>query len=198
MICPKKSTKKISFGLGSEYKYDWGYFDNNGSYEASTKGHIDTIGLYGNIGWYIFDDLNFSLFGRNDQHKETGSNNTYKLNLEKNYSNFNLGIAYMTGLRNPTLYEMFGTDNYGYSGNKNLRPEKSNTYEAYSKIFLNKNLNVSLRAFKANIKNNIEYISNKYQNDDDNVDLNQSGLNGNLNFKSKYLTFKLLLIIFIV
>ena len=184
----KKINKKISFGLGSEYKYDWGYFDNNGSYEASTKGHIDTIGLYGNIGWYIFDDLNFSLFGRNDQHKETGSNNTYKLNLEKNYSNFNLGIAYMTGLRNPTLYEMFGTDNYGYSGNKNLRPEKSNTYEAYSKIFLNKNLNVSLRAFKANIKNNIEYISNKYQNDDDNVDLNQSGLNGNLNFKSKYLT----------
>ena len=104
----------------------------------------------------------------------------------------------MTGLRNPTLYEMFGTDNYGYSGNKNLRPEKSNTYEVYSKIFLNKNLNVSLRAFKANIKNNIEYISNKYQNDDDNVDLNQSGLNGNLNFKSKISYFKLFLIIFIV
>ena len=54
-----KNQQKISFGLGSEYKYDWGYFDNNGSYEASTKGHIDTIGLYGNIGWYIFDDLNF-------------------------------------------------------------------------------------------------------------------------------------------
>ena len=54
-------------------------------------------------------------------------------------------------------------------------------------MFLNKNLNVSLRAFKANIKNNIEYISNKYQNDDDNVDLNQSGLM-ETNFKSKYLT----------
>ena len=35
----------------------------------------------------------------------------------------------MTGLRNPTLYEMFGTDNFGYSGNTNLKPEKSNTYE---------------------------------------------------------------------
>ena len=43
MICPKNQ-QRISFGLGSEYKYDWGYFDNNGSYEASTKGHIDTIG----------------------------------------------------------------------------------------------------------------------------------------------------------
>ena len=40
----------------------------------------------------------------------------------------------MNGLRNPTLYEMFGTDNYGYSGNKNLKPEKSNTYELYLNI----------------------------------------------------------------
>ena len=29
----------------------------------------------------------------------------------------------MIGLRNPTLYELFGTDNYGYL-NKNLNPEK--------------------------------------------------------------------------
>ena len=30
----------------------------------------------------------------------------------------------MKGLRNPTLYEMYGTDNFGYSGNRNLDPEK--------------------------------------------------------------------------
>jgi hypothetical protein len=35
----KMINQKISFGAGSEYKYDWGYFDNNGSYEASTKGN---------------------------------------------------------------------------------------------------------------------------------------------------------------
>ena len=89
----------------------------------------------------------------------------------------------MTGLRNPTLYEMFGTDNFGYSGNLNLKPEKSNTYEIYSNIRLNSNLNLGLRAFKSNIKDNIEYISNKYQNDFDNIDLNQSGLNTNVNLK---------------
>ena len=38
----------------------------------------------------------------------------------------------MNGLRNPSLYEMFGTDNFGYSGNRDLKPEKSNTYEIYS------------------------------------------------------------------
>ena len=40
----------------------------------------------------------------------------------------------MTGLRKSTLYEMFGTDNCGYS-KKNLRPEKSNTYETILKCF---------------------------------------------------------------
>ena len=87
----------------------------------------------------------------------------------------------MQGLRNPTLYEMFGTDNFGYSGNRSLSPEKSNTYELYSNIKINDYINTSIRAFKSNIKNNIEYISNKYQNDRDNIDLNQSGLNLNIN-----------------
>ena len=33
----------LSFGLGSEYKYDWGSFNNNGSYSASTKGNVDNL-----------------------------------------------------------------------------------------------------------------------------------------------------------
>ncbi len=178
-------SKKISFGAGSEYKYDWGYFDNNGSYQASTKGHSDNLALYGNLGWNIFENSNISFFGRSDKHKQTGTNNTFKLNFEQGFEKLNLGVSYMNGLRNPTLYEMFGTDNYGYSGNRNLKPEKSNTYEIYSNITINKNLNLTLRAFRANIQNNIEYISNKYQNDSDNIDLNQSGFNNQLNFKLK-------------
>ena len=176
-------SKKFSYGVGSEYKYDWGYFDNNGSYQASTKGHSDNFALYGNLGWDILQNSNISLFGRSDNHKQTGMNSTYKLNIEQVFDNLNLGIAYMNGLRNPTLYELFGTDNWGYSGNRNLNPEKSNTYEIYSNITFNKNLNLTLRAFKANIQNNIEYINNQYQNDTDNIDLNQSGFNNQLNIK---------------
>ena len=79
---------------------------------------------------------------------------------------------------------MFGTDNFGYSGNKNLNPEKSNTYELYLNLFFNEQyISLSTRAFRANIQNNIEYISNKYQNDSDNIDLNQSGLNNQMNIK---------------
>ena len=177
--------QKISYGAGAEYKYDWGYFDNKGSYQASTRGHSDNLAIYGNLGWNVAENFNISLFTRNDNHKQTSSNSTYKVNLNKKFNKFNIGTSYMNGLRNPTLYEMFGTDNFGYSGNRNLKPEKSNTYEIYSNLILNKNANISVRAFRSNIKNNIEYINNKYQNDDDNVDLNQSGLNTNLNMNFK-------------
>ena len=182
---------EILFGFGSEYKYEWGYFDNNGSYSASTKGNIDNFALFGNIGWDLFENTNFSIFTRQDKHELTGDNSTYKVNFDKSFNNLNLGISYLTGLRNPTLYELFGTDNFGYSGNRDLKPEKSNTYEIYSNYSINKNIDFSVRAFKANIKNNIEYISNQYQNDDDNVDLNQSGINNELNIKSENNSIKL-------
>tara|TARA_A100001015_G_scaffold321655_1_gene453760 strand:- start:1342 stop:3210 length:1869 start_codon:yes stop_codon:yes gene_type:complete len=177
--------KKLSYGVGTEYKYDWGYFDNNGSYEASTKGHSDNLAIYGNLGWNFFKNSNISLFGRSDNHKQTKRNSTYKVNFEQKLNNLNLGFSFMNGLRNPTLYEMFGTDNFGYSGNRKLKPEKSNTYEVYSNIVFNENLNLSLRAFRSNIYNNIEYLNNKYKNDFDNINLDQSGLNNQLKIKLK-------------
>ena len=73
--------KNFSYGLGSDYKYDWGHFNNNGSYQASTKGHSENLAIYGNLGWNIFQNYNFSIFGRSDNHKQTGKNDTYKLNL---------------------------------------------------------------------------------------------------------------------
>lgn len=174
----------FSLGLGTTYKYDWGHFDNNGAYEASTKGNTDNFALYSNLGWNILNDTNISLFIRNDRHKITGSNKTYKLSFNQTFNNVDLGISYLTGLRNPTLYELFGTDNYGFSGNINLNPENSSTHEIYSSYKINNSLNFSLRAFRSNIKNNIEYISNKYQNDSDDIDLNQSGINTGIKIES--------------
>lgn len=176
----KTLNNNLSLGYGSDYRYDHGEFENNGSYEASTKGHTDNLSIYGNLGINILSNSNLSIFARNDNHKQTGNNLTYKLNYNQKINNFNFGASYMNGLRNPTLYELFGTDNFGYSGNRNLQPEKSNTYEIYSNYNFNKKIKFSLRGFRSNIKNNIEYVSNKYINDSDNVDLNQSGVNSKL------------------
>ena len=93
--------QNISYGVGSEYKYDWGYFNNNGSYEASTKGHSDNLAVYGNLGWNFFQKFKSLIFIRNDNHKQTGKNNTYKLNFDQKFSRFNLGISYMNGLTKP-------------------------------------------------------------------------------------------------
>lgn len=187
----KEINDKISFGGGAEYIYNSGQFHNQGSYQASTKGNSDNFAIYANIGWDILENSTISLFTRNDEHKQTGSNVTYKFNFENFFKNKKLGFSYMTGLRNPTLYELFGTDNYGYSGNKNLKAEKSNTFEVYTGINFNKNFNFSIRGFKSNIKDNIEYIDNQYQNDTDNVDLNQSGVINELQYKSNNTNLKI-------
>ena len=57
--------------------------------EASTKGHSDNLAVYGNLGWNFFQNSNISLFTRNDKHKQTGKNNTYKLNFDQKFSNIN-------------------------------------------------------------------------------------------------------------
>ena len=40
-----------------------------------------------------------------------------------------LHAAYGTAFRGPSLYELFGQDNYGYTGNPALKPERSQGYE---------------------------------------------------------------------
>ena len=80
----------LSFGLGSEYKYDWGSFNNNGSYSASTRGNVDNLAIYSNLGINIFNNTNLSLFLRNDDHKQSGDNYTYKVSLKQKIKNLNL------------------------------------------------------------------------------------------------------------
>ena len=97
----------------------------------------------------------------------------------------------MTGLRNPTIYELYGTDNFGYSGNKNLDPEKSSTNEIYSNISINKHINISLRGFRTGIHDNIEYVNNQYVNSSGNTDLVQNGFEKQFNYNSEFINFNL-------
>ena len=176
----KNISDRFSFGFGSEYKYDFGKFNNHGSYSASTKGNVDNLALYGNTGIKFFDNTFASFFLRNDNHKKTGDNLTSKFNINQNIGNINIGISRMSGLRNPTIYELYGTDNYGYSGNQNLKSEKSKTNEIYLNKNFEKDTNFSLKYFRTAIMDNIEYLNNQYVNDKSGIDLIQSGLNSNL------------------
>ena len=57
----EQTLKKIhlSFGYGSEYKYDWGNFENRGSYNASTKGHMKNFGIFGNLGYKLMKNKHY-------------------------------------------------------------------------------------------------------------------------------------------
>ena len=172
----------ISYGMGSEYRHDNGEFENNGAYSSSTKGHYDNFSVYGNFGLNLFNNSNLSLFLRNDENDTVGSNQSRKINLEHKYNDLNFGIGRMEGFRSPTIYELYGTDNYGYSGNKNLKPEKSISNEVYLKFDFFKKFNGSIRGFKSRIYDQIEYSNNKYINSDNNLDLKQSGINTEVKF----------------
>ena len=46
--------QNVSYSVGADYAYNWGKFNNNGSYTASTKGNNDNLGLFTNAGIKIF------------------------------------------------------------------------------------------------------------------------------------------------
>ncbi len=175
--------KKFSYGYGSEYKYDWGAFENRGSYNASTKGHMKDLGIFGNFGYKFNNNSILSLYGRSDNHNTAGRNESYKINLKKFINEFTIGITHSTGLRNPTLYELYGTDNYGIKGNINLKSEKSRTNEFSAKYDFNKNLIFNSTAYRTTIYDQIETNSAYTMHENQLVDINQEGLESSLLFK---------------
>lgn len=178
--------ENISFGIGGEYKYDWGEFENRGSYAASTKGNVSNKSIFSNLGFKLHENTIVSLYGRSDEHKTTGVNNTQKINITQFIDKFKFGFTHSTGLRNPSLYELYGTDNSGYSGNLNLDPEKSKSNEVSGEYNFTENFSVSLTGFRSNIFDHVEYKNKTYINDSSKTDLNQSGIETEIDWKGKY------------
>ena len=71
--------KKFSYGYGAEYKYDWGDYTTL-TFTSQTKGHLKNFGVFTNAGYKFNDNQSLSFHLRNDDHKETGGNQTYKIN----------------------------------------------------------------------------------------------------------------------
>ena len=177
-----KYTSKFSFGYGTEYKYDWGAFENRGSYAASTKGHVKDFGIFANVGYKFTENSILSIYGRSDDHNTTGSNQTYKLNFTRILGKFKFGLTHATGLRNPTLYELYGSDNYGISGNVNLNPEKSEINELSIKYNILENLSFNSTAYKAKVYDQIESNAAYSKHENELIDINQEGLENELSF----------------
>ena len=66
-----------SFGGGSEYSTIGVILTIRDPTNHLRKGNSHNLAIYGNIGFNIFKNSTVSLFARNDDHKQTGSNMTY-------------------------------------------------------------------------------------------------------------------------
>ena len=75
------------------------------------------LGLFANFGYRLNKNQILSIYSRNDDHKETGGNKTYKLNFTQFFGPMKLGLTHSTGLKNASLYEL-----YGNIGQKNINP----------------------------------------------------------------------------
>ena len=167
---------KLSYGFGSEYKYDWGHYQTT-TFSSHTRGHLSNLGIFANAGYQFNKNQVLSLHARNDDHKETGGNKTYKINFTQLFGNLKIGATHSTGLKNASLYEL-----YGNIGQKNINPEKSDTNELIGEYNFSENIKLSSTAYRTRMKDRIKINSswNAYENKV--PDTTQEGLESELNF----------------
>ena len=171
-----KPTNKFNYGLGFEHKYDISTFTNRGSYNSSLSEDYDNVAAYGNISYKLSGDLSASLNVRNDNNSVVGKNDSYKIGFLKEnvFPKLNVRLNFASGFKNPSLYELYGADSYGYKGNTDLKAEKSKTNEVSFDYNFNNSSMLTLSLFENNISNIIEYSSSTYNNTDNKI--KQSGV----------------------
>tara|TARA_X000000950_G_scaffold230376_1_gene278546 strand:+ start:366 stop:2222 length:1857 start_codon:yes stop_codon:yes gene_type:complete len=177
-------SKNLSFGLGSEYKYDWGKFENRGaSFNSSSKGHVKDYAFFGNAGFKLSDKTVLSMYGRADEHNTAGGNKTYKFNINHDFSDFSVRASHSTGLRNPTLYELFGSNNFGFKGDINLKAETSESNEISLTYNFLENLIFKSTGYRTTVRDRLEFTSDFTATENKLIDLSHEGLENELIFK---------------
>ena len=177
----RKISDNLSFGYGSNYKYDWGNFSTT-TFTSQTKGHVDNFGLYSNIGYSLNNNQLLSIHARNDDHKQTGGNKTYKYSFVQKLDNAKIILTHSTGLKNPSLYELYGSSGFGFSGNTGINPEKSETNEIFGEYKFSENLVLSSTAYRTRMKDRIKLNSGWSAYENKILDTTQEGLENELSY----------------
>jgi vitamin B12 transporter len=149
---------------GVEYEEFNGSFINRGSYSASVDTGGENIGYFVNTNIMASDRLILSAGVRQDDPSLFDDYSTYRLGGTYDITdNFKLKGNYSTSVKTPTLYEMHGTDNYGYNGNPNLLPEEAETTDIGVE-FKFKDSVLDVVYFTTDLTNLITYGNSTYSN----------------------------------
>lgn len=145
-----------TFTLGAEYRKEAG--ENKGVFDET----VDNKALYLNNKAKLFnDDLVLNAGLRIDDHETFGEETTYRIGAVYNVRPASLTVkaSYGTAFRAPTLNELFYNDPYGSSGNLNLKPEKSSSWEiGIEKEIVKDRVSVSLTYFDQKYDDLIDWI----------------------------------------
>jgi len=157
---------RFSWGLGVETKLDTAKFTNRGSYESSLNGSYSNHAIFGNIGYRFTDDWIGSLHLRGDNNSVIGRNDSLRMGLTKQnlLPDLTARASISQGFRSPSLYELYGRDNYGTQGNPSLRAEHSNGREIGLDYKLSNDFMLSTTYFTNKITGLIDYKDSTYVN----------------------------------
>lgn len=150
-----KTVNEIDFTYGLEYTSSKADFDINlPYYTASVDKDRKNTGIFAGSD-YVINGTTASVGVRYDDSDSFKDEITYRAGLARG----NFRVSHATGFKTPTVYEMYGVDNYGFVGNKDLTSETSKSYEIG---YNNGALDVAL--FTTNIKNTLTYAGTTYEN----------------------------------
>ena len=149
---------------GVEYEEFDGSFNNRGGYVASVDTGGENIGYFVNGNIIVSDKLLVSAGVRQDDPSLFGDHTTYRLGGTYDLTGaFKLKGNYATSVKTPTLYEMHGSDNYGYNGNPNLQPEEAETTDIGFEYTVGDSV-LDFVYFTTDLKNLITYGNSTYSN----------------------------------
>jgi vitamin B12 transporter len=101
-------------------------------YDSLTRAHDFTNDGYAGVQTRLWRRLTATGQIRQDDTSDAGNAFTWRvggsLDLAEIYSR--IKASYGTGFLAPSLFDKFGVDNFGYVGNPNLKPERSQGWEA--------------------------------------------------------------------
>ena len=156
----------IDFTVGTDLSTYSAKFDNKGSYNSSVDKSAE------NIAGFVNFDINHNSWlmnagVRRDDNSLHSSVNTYRFGVGYRANDIiTLTAGTNTGFKAPSLYEMYGADNYGYTGNANLTEEKSVTYETGIKTKVEE-FESQFNIFTTRVSDQIKYDNSAYSNDTD-------------------------------
>lgn len=155
-------THVYSFGandltVGAEYMQTNADFDTNiGGYVSSVDQTRNNSAVFTSYDHLISADTVLTFGARQDWLSGFNDVLTYRIGA----SSHGWRTTYSTAFKEPTVYEMHGSDNWGFQGNPNLKPEHSNTIEVgYGNGF------VDVALYRTEIDNLLKYQNNSYVND---------------------------------